>query len=116
MLIPSSSSTQSGNITVTQEPKLPKIAILTFNGELKKFPKYKDLMLNFVHDNPDMTNVQKIHYLQLSLADDAAKLIRDFKLCDTTYSEGWSAVLEGYDNKRMIIADHLASLFSVKKA
>ncbi len=36
-LIPSDSSTQIGNITVAQEPKLPKIAIPTFDGDLKKF-------------------------------------------------------------------------------
>ncbi len=62
-------------------------------------------MLNLVHDNPDLTNVQKIHYLQQSLAGNAAKLIWDLKLCDTAHN-----------NKRMIIVDHLASLFPVKNA
>ncbi len=72
-------------------------------------------MLNLAHGNPDQSNVQKMHNLQQSLVGDTAKLIRDFELSDSTHSEALATFLKWNDNKRMLIADHLSSLFAVKK-
>ncbi len=82
----------------TSAPKLEKIVIPTLNSDILDFPNYKSLMLNLVHENTDLNNVQ-MYYFKQSLAGPSAELSQDFELSNESYLEVWLFVLAWYDNK-----------------
>ena len=45
-------------------PKLKKIQVPKFDGEFINFPNFKGMFDNLVHNNTELSSVQKLHYLK----------------------------------------------------
>lgn len=97
------------------QPKLPNIEVSRFNGNIRDFVEFKNLLENLIHTNEAITNVQKLYYLKRFLSNKAAELIKDFSMIKAAYSEAWKALCERYDNKRQIIRTYLSDLFALQK-
>lgn len=50
---------------------LPKIDLPKFDGNVLGWVSYRDMFQSLVHNNPDISNIQKYHFLTLSLSGPA---------------------------------------------
>ncbi len=96
------------------QPKVKRIEIPSFNGDILKFNSFRGLFENLVHNNPDLTNVQKLYYLKQALVENAADLIRDFELTENSYVQAWSTVITRYENKRLVVKTLFKKLISIE--
>lgn len=65
--------------------------------------------------NVALSNVEKMHYLKTSLTGDAAKLIINIPVSEDTFSIAWEALVQHYENKRVLISSQLDKLFTIKR-
>lgn len=95
--------------------RLPKIEVPTFAGDLRDWNDFQNLFKNLVHENPNLSNVQKLYYLKNAIKGTASDLIRDYFITDANYIEAWNTLTTRYDNKRATIKVHLRDLFNLQK-
>ena len=96
------------------QPKLEKMSVPTFDGNILNFQNFKGLFENLIHNNNELSNVQKLHYLKQSLIGDAKDYVRDFSLDDRSYSEAWSHLLSRFDNKRAVVRTLFRSFYNLE--
>ncbi len=116
-LVPSAGSDHNTSFRIpptTTQPKLEKIAVPTFDGDILNFQNFKGLFENLVHNNEELSNVQKLYYLKQALIGETKNFIRDFKLDDRSYSEAWSHLLSRFDNKRAVVKTLFRNLYNLE--
>lgn len=95
--------------------KLPRIELPTFSGRYEDWPTFRDMFISLIHNNTSLCNVQKLHYLKLSLVDEPNTLLKHVIVIDDNYEQAWNILTQRYGNKRMIINSLLQKLFNQKK-
>lgn len=66
--------TKSSNIT--RNTALPIINLPKFNWSEDKWVSFRDIFKSLIHEDKSFNFIQKFHYLELSLSDEAAHVIR----------------------------------------
>ncbi|XP_062556914.1 uncharacterized protein LOC134221744 [Armigeres subalbatus] len=66
-----------------------------------------------IHDNIHLSNIQKLHYLRASLKGDAARIISSLSISSYSYTVAWKLITDRYEDKNLLIKQHISSLFSV---
>lgn len=94
---------------------MPTIHLPTFDGNYEKWLEFHDTFLSLIHNNEDISRIQKFHYLKSSLRGDAARLISSIDISASGYETAWQAVCKRYDNKKLLIYNHINAIFSVPK-
>ena len=82
--------------------KLPKIEISKFSGDMKTFRPFLDLYKALIHENPDISNIEKFNYLSSFLEGPALALIQCTPMSAQNYQIAYEALIERYDNPRLI--------------
>ncbi|XP_071646703.1 uncharacterized protein [Temnothorax longispinosus] len=93
--------------------KLPTINLPTFSGNYEAWMGFYDNFKSIVHDNENLSPVQKLQYLKSSLIDEAAQVIQSLEISSQNYEVAWALVVERYDNRRIIIQSHIRALFDL---
>lgn len=76
---------------------------------------FKDTYSTLIHDNTELSSIEKFHYLKAAVTDDAAKIINKIILSADGYQSAWASLLARYDNQRMLIDTHVKGLFNLKQ-
>ncbi|XP_071580899.1 uncharacterized protein [Temnothorax nylanderi] len=82
-------------------------------GNYEAWMGFYDNFKSIVHDNANLTPVQKLQYLRSSLTDEAAQVIQSLETSSQNYEVAWALVVERYDNRRIIIQSHIRALFDL---
>ena len=90
--------------------KLPKLTLPSFSGEYTQWVSFWDQFTTLVDSKRDMTNVEKLSYLKLSLKGDAAQIVSSLLVTDANYDIAKRKLEERYNNKRSIVKAHLAAI------
>lgn len=93
--------------------KLPTITLPTFEGNYENWLEFRDTFNSLIHDKKGISNIEKFHYLKASLKDEAGQIIQSLQLCDANYLVAWKALLDRYNNKRLILSNHIRALFNL---
>lgn len=80
--------------------KLPEICIPKFSGKYSEWQTFKDMFTSLIHNNSNLGNVQKIHYLKGYLTGEAEQLIRQIPVSADNYERAWSLLNERFNNKK----------------
>ena len=105
------------NVTISESRSgrsLPKINLPVFDGQLLNWPKFRDTFVSLVHDDKQMSVMEKFHYLRTSLKGPALSVVACFRLDEANYSLAWKAVLAAYNNKRMLASAYLDKILNFK--
>lgn len=97
---------------VRRKPKLPEIKLPEFNGEYSKWIFYKNNFEATIHNDNDLTAVQKHQYLIGTLQGEARKVIEGFTISEENYENAWTLLKNTYDNQMVIIDTHLEELLN----
>lgn len=117
-LRPLSSSSVSQTMpqsTICHAPRLPRIDLPKFNGNLADWLPFRDLFVSLVISNQAISAVEKLQYLTSSLQGSAAHLLKNTALTADNFQKSWDALVSFYENKRLLVNSALQSLFSIKK-
>lgn len=110
-----SEATASQASAPVADVRLPKIQIPMFDGDPRKFLKFKSLFSNLIHEDTTIPNVRKLYYLQQALEGPAEEFVRDVDMTENAYNTAWAELLNRYENQRVIIRTHLSDIFEIKK-
>lgn len=91
--------------------RLPPIKLPTFSGQYDSWLEFKDCFLALVHNNNALTDIQRFYYLRSSLECDAQQVIKSIEVSSDNYQIAWQMLQERYENKKLIIHNHLKAIF-----
>ena len=94
--------------------KLPKLSIKKFNGDITTWPTFWDSFQSAIHDNTDLTNIDKFNYLHLLLEPPASDAISGLKLTAANYVEAVDILKKRFGNKQRIISKHMDILLNLE--
>ncbi|XP_059054460.1 uncharacterized protein LOC131848560 [Achroia grisella] len=94
--------------------KLPTIKLPTFDGNYLKWLEYRDTFDSLINSNDSISNINKFHYLRSSLEGSATVIIKSLEFTSKNYSIAWGLICERYDNKKVLINNHLKALFEIE--
>ncbi|XP_071577176.1 uncharacterized protein [Temnothorax nylanderi] len=94
------------------QQRLPDINIPSFKGDYATWLTYRDLFRAVILDSRQITDVEKLHYLRLSLEGTPAQLISGLPLTGDSLNPSWEMLVERYENKRLLIQSYLDQLFA----
>ncbi|XP_049882518.1 uncharacterized protein LOC126378330 [Pectinophora gossypiella] len=112
------SSSKSNNTSQTNSHgntvKLPPLKIPSFNGDPNKWLEFRDMYLSLIHNNDTIDDISKFHYLKSYLEGSAKAVINSVCISSSNYNIAWSLLCDRYDNKRLLINEHIKCLFSIQ--
>jgi len=88
-------------------PKLPKLVIPKFNGDVKRFRSFWDSFDSAINKNPSLSAVDKFNYLHILLEGSAARSIQGLALLETNYPAAIDIIQDRFGNPHQIIAAHM---------
>lgn len=94
--------------------KLPPIKCPVFDCESSKWLEFKDTFQALFHENSSLSDIQKYHYLRSCLGNNALKLISSLEFAAHNYNDAWKLLCERFDNPRLLVNNHLKSLFEIE--
>nr|XP_046491123.1 uncharacterized protein LOC124223325 [Neodiprion pinetum] len=95
--------------------RLPRIELPTFSGNYSDWKSFHDLFTSIVRENPQLSEVEKLHYLKTSLTDEPSQLIKNIALTAENFPRAWETLVSRYENTRLLTDSHLATLFAIPR-
>lgn len=95
----------------SQSIKLPIIKLPVFKGEYEKWLEFRDAFKALVHSNNNLSEIQKYYYLKSSLEAEASEVIQNMEVSADNYVVAWNLLEERFENKKLIIHNHVKSIF-----
>ncbi|KAG7295329.1 hypothetical protein JYU34_022341 [Plutella xylostella] len=95
------------------EKSTPKIEIPSFNGNYSQWVSFKDLFTETIHNNPSLSNAQKMQFLKGKIKGEAERLIQHLNISSENYSVCWEILAHRYDNKKLIFTSLIGTLMNV---
>lgn len=86
--------------------KLPKLELSKFNGEFNQWQSFIDLFNSLIHNRQSISNIEKYHYLILSLEGPPLTVVKAIPLTSAGYQIAYDALIERYSNKRLLATNH----------
>lgn len=109
----STSPFEYNNTMPTSRIKLPTLNLPTFDGAYDQWLFFRDTFNSVIHENTSLADTQKFHYLRLSLKGTAADVIKSLEISETNYAVAWQLLLERFENKLLLINNHVKGLFNI---
>ena len=99
-------------VTVVK-PRLPRLQLPKFKGDVKNWPAFWDSFKSAVHDNSEIPKVDKFNYLNSLLEGTALKTIQGLTLTDGHYDTAVGMLRERFGDPQQIICSHMESLLKI---
>lgn len=94
--------------------KLPTINLPKFNGEIGNWVEFREIFNSLIHENAEISNVEKLHYLKAGLSGEASDVIKSLEFTSANYQVAWEALCERFNNPRMLVHNHLESILNME--
>lgn len=91
--------------------KFDKISLMTFDGDRTKWMAFKNQIMDYIYDNPQLTPNMKFTQLQTHLTGQAADQLDGMLGSQADFQAAWDCLLERYDNEYQIVNAYLAEFF-----
>ena len=114
----SGSETSGDGSTVSAKSckaKLPKLSLPTFSGDPVAWTTFSESFSSAIHQNADLSDIEKFQYLQSLLQKSAADTIRGLPLTGVNYKEAVDLLQSRYSNKQVIVSSHMETLLQLPK-
>ncbi|KAL6734085.1 hypothetical protein Aduo_004665 [Ancylostoma duodenale] len=118
------SSTTSNEVTETSSStskkprtvKPPSITLPKFHGNQEEFPEFWAIFESLIHENDELSTIEKIVLLKESLKGSAEKAIRGIKPVPSNYNWMVETITKRFGNKPMNRSKIVQKLFELKSA
>ena len=96
------------------KPKLPKLHLAKFSGDISKFQMFWDSFESAVHLNPELSSIDRFNYLKALVEGPAASTILGLTLTEANYSAAVALLKEHY-GKNKLTTDHFSTYGGIIK-
>ncbi|XP_072936546.1 uncharacterized protein [Epargyreus clarus] len=110
----STSSERGSNTNNHKLVKLPTINLPKFSGSYHNYLEFRDSFVSLIHSNEDIDDINKFHYLRACLEGAAAVVIQSIEFSAGNYAVAWKLLCDRYDNKRLLVQNHVSALFQIE--
>ena len=93
--------------------KLPPLNLPPFDGTTEKWFEFRDIFDSLIHNNISIAPIRKFFYLKGALRGNAASTIQSIETTAANYEVAYKTLIDRYNNKDLIIQEHLKSLFEL---
>lgn len=107
------SNNSNGLSTSVNHIKLPQIHLPKFKGTYEDWLGFRDTFQSLIHANDEIGEIQKFHYLRAALEGSAAHIVSAIQFSADNYSVAWELLCQRYDNKPLLIHNHVKALFNL---
>ena len=88
--------------------RLPKLAVPTFDGNILHWRQFWEQFCVSIHNRPNLSNAEKLVYLQHALKDGSAKpIIEGLSQLGKQYTEAVDCLIARFDRPRLIHQTHV---------
>ena len=94
--------------------KLPKLDIISFNGDKMKWNEFWDSFESAVHNNKKLSNVEKFNYLKSKLQGDAKYSVAGLNLSNENYDVAVKTLKERFGNVQDVIDMHYNQMINLR--
>ena len=94
--------------------KLPKLTVRKFNGDLTSWTTFWDSFKSSIHDNNDLSAIDKFIYLNSLLEGPAAAAVAGLTLSEANYEEAVKVLTKRFGNRQQFIAKHMDALMNLE--
>lgn len=94
---------------------LPRIQLPHFAGKFEDWPSFKDLFLSLIGKETQLSEVERLHYLKVSLKGEAENLVKNLQTTAENYARAWKILCDYYENKRLLVRSCLTQFVSLQK-
>ena len=108
-----SSSNVSQNSSYSATVKLPKLSLKKFSGDVTKWTTFWECYESAIHNNANLTKIEKFNYLKSLLEHSAAKTIEGLQLTNANYDEAIKILKDRFGNQQIIINSHMEALCNI---
>lgn len=96
-----------------REKSTPQMDIPTFVGNYHQWTSFKDLFLETIHNNPSLSNAQKMQFLKGKVRGEAERLLQHLPISSENYNICWEILNHRYNNKKLIFTSHINNLLTI---
>ena len=96
--------------------KLPKLEIPMYNGEKLRWTEFWDTFETTIHQNPTLSDIEKLHYLNSKLTGKAKDAVSGILLSNENYSVAVTLLKDRFGHKQSVINCHYTGLINVPPA
>ncbi|XP_049287140.1 uncharacterized protein LOC125765746 [Anopheles funestus] len=101
----------SSSTPAVPQMRLPKLSLPVFDGKYENWLNFHDSFMSMVHNAPGLSNIQRFHYLRVSLTNTALQLVQGISISEENYSIAWELLLKHYNDPNRLKAKHVEQLF-----
>ncbi|KAH8338623.1 hypothetical protein KR059_010402, partial [Drosophila kikkawai] len=84
--------------------RLPPCETEVFSGDYLRWPTFRDLFTAVYIDNPTLTPVEKLFYLNAKTSGEAHSIVSNSPLTNDGFRSAWGNLTERFENKRALPA------------
>lgn len=97
----------------TTKVRLPKLTIKPFSGNVTAWTTFWDSYNSTIHENAELSDIEKFNYLRSLLTHGAAEAISGLTLTAANYKEAIQILTKRYGNKQQIVNKHMEQLLRI---
>ena len=91
--------------------RLPKLSLAKFKGDVTAWVSFWDSFKSAVHENSEISKIDKFNYLHSLLECAAALTIQGLSLTEANYDSAIELLKKRFGNTKQIIATHMEEIF-----
>ena len=99
--------------TITMTICLPKLTITKFRGEVTNWTSFWDSFKSAIHENREISKVNKFIYLYSLLKGAALRTIKGLSLTEDNYDTANELLQKWFGNAQQIVATHVEELLKL---
>lgn len=97
--------------TINQSrPRLPKLELFTFDGDIENFTTFYETFCSLVHSQPYIPNIDKFHYLLSCTKGSALNIVKSLPITACNYDLVWKSLLDKYQDNRMLLGRYMEKM------
>ncbi|KAJ3662007.1 hypothetical protein Zmor_006375 [Zophobas morio] len=92
---------------------LKPLPLPTFDGKHSEWFSFFDLFKSLVHNDGNISNIRKFHYLRSCLKDEALRSIESLAVRNENYSKAIETLQKRFENERLIVQEHITNILNI---
>lgn len=102
--------TKDKNVDI--RPRLPKLELFTFDGNIENFTTFYETFCSLVHNQTGISSIDKFHYLLSCTKGSALSIVKSVPITSSNYDVVWQSLLDKYQDNRMLVGKYLDKMLN----
>ena len=102
------------NVQNAAKPRLPKLSLPKFKGDVTKWNSFWDSFKSAIHQNDQISTIDKFNYLNSLLEGNAARTIQGLQLTSSNYNAAVEMLQERFGKPQIIVSAYMDEILKIQ--